>query len=163
MESSLAKNMKNVIKNGPCEPSQLAHARADATGGSETIYHHSMLKSFNYTQGVKITKDMARADWLIDLIAFKVVPHLRKRSAGFVGGDVFKVVLDVDRWPAPGAPAAVVQVLALWPVGRETSQDRWGSWDIESTDHPVGKWDFLLGRTMVGQRAVEMLWLPQED
>jgi len=151
----LAKNMKNATKNGPCEPSQLAHARAHATGGSETFYHHAMLKSFNYTHGVKVTKDMAQANWFIDLVAFKVVPHLRTRSAGFVGGDVFKVVLNVDRWPAPGEPAAVVQV-----------RDRnatWGAWDIDSCDHPIGKWDFLLGRTMVGQRAVEMLWLPNED
>ena len=151
--------MKDAIKTGPCDAAQLFQARAHAMGGSEIFYHHSMLKSFNYTQGVKVTKDMAQADWLVDLIAFKVVPHLRKRSAGFVGGDVFKVVLDVDRWPAPGAPAAVLQVMDRGAIPPAT----WGAWDIDSTDHPVGQWDFWLGRTMVGQRAVEMLWLPQED
>ncbi len=146
-------------QTGPCEPSQLAHARAYAIGGSEKVFHHPLVKCFNYTLGVKTTKDMARADWLLDDIALKVVPHLRRRSAGFVGGDVFRVILEVDRWPAPNGPDAVLQVMdrnAISPVG-------WGSWEIDTCDHPIGSWEFLLGRTMVGQRVVEMLWLPEED
>lgn len=120
--------------------------------GSETIYKHSLVRSFCYTQGVR---DFAReagggAYWMLDILATEAL--VRKLILGMGFG---LVTLEVDAFKA-----------ALLEVREDSGKPAAYSRRISYTDCPIcpssDGWKFYIEPTMSGEDLVLLCMLPQE-
>lgn len=134
---------------------ELRQELAHYTGGDQ-IYCHSLVRSFNYTAGMRAVFQHAGngAYWLGDIMATE--PGIRNAvmEEGFcvallqVDGNraVFSVARDCDEHAQEGSKLDGVCFTHA----------------IDFTDFPEGSWKFYLTYTTVGDRNVVLAMLPRE-
>lgn len=124
----------------------LYHLLAQHTG-SETIYRHPLVRSFNYTEGVRAFAMNAGGGgyWLLDILATEpaILGLVRKDGIGF-------------------ATLLVTGRSAKLTVAADSDVPPVFSRDIDYTDCPEGEWKFFLCATEVGDKPVVMILLPSE-
>lgn len=124
--------------------------------GDETVYHHSLVRSFFYTPGVRYFLQNAGggAYWMVDILATE--PTIRKG----VQEDGFCICL-----------LKVVNGSGMLAVARDLSSEDGKEPSMEgvhftraiaSTDCPDGIWKFYMEPTQVGKQVGIMLMLPNE-
>lgn len=130
---------------------QLGQLIGTFTGG-ETVYRHSLMASFNYTEGVRAFFQSAGggAYWLADILATE--PKVR---AGVVQDGFCVARLKVES-----------DCSAVLTVARDVSGDDFDgvhySQEIKFTDCPEGTWTLYLTYTTVGSSDVVLAMLPRE-
>ncbi|UUZ75469.1 hypothetical protein LP414_27525 [Polaromonas sp. P1(28)-13] len=124
--------------------------------GSETIFHHSLVRTFNYTEGVRDFAQSAGggAYWLLDILATEPAITKLIKEEGF-GLVILKVT---------GSKAVLT-------VAGDSDIPPVFSREIDLTDcpeapvtksNPEGTWKFYLEPSEVGGKPVIMCMLPQE-
>ena len=125
--------------------------------GGDSIYHHGLVKSFNYTEGVRFFAQNAGygAYWLLDILATEAVITQHLNARGFalvllkVTGQtaVLTVANDSD------APALYTRNFTFTDCPEAPVTER----------NANGVWEFYLETTYVGEdRKVILCMLPQE-
>lgn len=127
--------------------------------GSEQIFHHSLVKSFNYTEGVRAFFQNAGngAYWLGDILATEPAIKNAVVAEGFCiamldvkADNTAKLTVSRDCNSSDEEPIVYTPV----DVRYERA--------ISFTDCPAGQWRFYLAWTEVGDKPVVMAMLPTE-
>lgn len=130
--------------------------------GSEQIFHHALVKSFNYTEGMRFVFQKAGngAYWLSDILATEPAIKRGVVTHGFcvavldVKGSKAKLVVARDASAVTDASGETVTGYAFDQVVFQR--------DIDLTDFPEGLWKFYLTHTQVGSSEVVLAMLPSE-
>lgn len=120
--------------------------------GSENVFRHSLVKSFNYTEGVQCFAQRAGngAYWLLDILATE--PAI----ANLVNEDGFALV--VFKVTGTKGVLTVAGDDGVVPVfTREMDYT-----DCPEAPESEGGWKFYLEPSVVGDKEVVMCMLPQE-
>lgn len=134
----------------------LYQALRQFTGGGEDIFRHSLVKSFNYTEGVR---EFAReagngAYWMLDILATtpEITKHIKEHGFALV---LLKVTGSTARLTVAN-DSGVPPLFAL---------------DIPYTDCPEapvtpvnteGTWKFYLEQSYAGDKPITLMMLPNE-
>ena len=133
---------------------ELYNELREFSGCGDQVYRHSLVKSFHYTEGVQFFMQKAQAYWFLDIMATE--PKIRKHvdEMGFA-----LVLLKVN-----GDKARIT-------VADDTDTPPIFKRDIDYTDCPEapvternkeGAWKFYIEQTMVGNKVVPIMLLPNE-
>ena len=127
--------------------------------GSERIFHHSLVKSFNYTEGVRAFFQKAGngAYWLGNILATELAIKNAVIAEGLCvamldvkAGNTAKLTVSRDCNSSDEEPVVYT------PVGVRYERT------ISFTDCPAGQWRFYLAHTEVGDKEVILAMLPSE-
>lgn len=137
------------------DANELRHELRQYTGG-EQVYRHSLVKSFNYTAGMRFMFQNAGngAYWLADILATELKIRQAVVGEGFCVG-VLKV----------SGTAAMLVVARDYNEHAEEGSKLDGVYfarAINCTDFPEGAWKFYLTHTSVGGQEAILALLPNE-
>lgn len=135
---------------------ELYQALRQFMGGGEDIYKHALVKSFNYTEGVREFAQEAGngAYWLLDILATEPVITKHIKDHGFA-------IVQLK----------VIRSVAVLNVSNDIGVPPLYSRTIDFTDcpeapvtlpNPDGVWKFYLEQSYVGDRHVILCMLPNE-
>lgn len=127
----------------------LKQAMREHAGGTGKYWRHPLHRRFVYTDGISTTAKLAKAYWLLDIVATEVVPTLLARLQDGWTHHFLKMVVDGN--------VATLKVddddTIIWVK------------HISYTDFPTGEWLFYLFADQVvepGHDSIVMC-LPEED
>lgn len=129
--------------------------------GSEQVYRHPLMRSFNYTEGARAFFQNAGqgAYWLADILATETAIRDAVKAHSFclavlhVSGTKGKIMVARDGMDLTDAQGVLTGV-----EGSGISFER----TLDFTDCPEGVWKFYLTWTEVGDRPVVLCMLPSE-
>lgn len=135
---------------------ELYQALRQFMGGGEDIYKHALVKSFNYTEGVREFAQEAGngAYWLLDILATEpaIIKHIKDCGFALVllkvtGSTALLTVADDSDVPPLYARTINFTDCPEAPV---------------TPSNPEGVWKFYLEQSYAGDRPIILCMLPNE-
>lgn len=123
-------------------------------GGSDTVYFHSLVKSFHYTEGVRAFAREAGAYWLLDILATEptITRHVMAEGFALVRLKVTDTTAVLTVADDDGVAPVFTRHIAYTDCPAAPVCD-------QNTD---GVWSFYIEQTMVGEAVVPICLLPVE-